>query len=195
MLAPEIRVIRDRRVFGVDARRRGIEQMKSFGRDARDHFRRHAAPRECFADAKQPSGARDRGEHGVGIERLDRAQIDHFDLDAIRAELLRDRERFVHHRAVGHDAEIASRPNDSRFPDRQPLLRQGVGLEMVIKIFVLAVDDRVVDRDRIDQHRVGVLHRGRRHHDQSRDNASRSLPCSGCGMGRCLSFRRRASAP
>ena len=122
MLAPKIRVIGNRRVFGVDARRRGVEQMESFGRDARDHFRGHAAPRERFADAKQPSGARDRSEHGVGIERLDRAQIDHFDFDAVRAELLRDRERFVHHRAVGHDAEIAARPNDSRFADRQSSL-------------------------------------------------------------------------
>ena len=50
---------------------------------------------------------------------LTRAQIDHFDLHAFGAEFLRDRERFVHHRAVGHDAEIAARPNDSRFADRQ----------------------------------------------------------------------------
>ena len=135
-------------------------------RDARDHFRRHAAPRERFADAKQSPGARDRREHGVGIERLDAAQIDHFDLDAVGAELLRDGERFVHHRAVGHDAEIAARPNDSRFPDRQFLRRERVGLEMVIKIFVLAVDDRVVDRDRVDQHRVGVFDRRGRDDDQ-----------------------------
>ena len=121
MLAPKIRVIGNRCVLRVDARRRGIEQMETFGRDARDHFRRHAAPRERFADAKQSAGARDRREHGIGVERLDRAQIDHFDFDAFGAELLRDGERFVHHRAVGHDAEIAARPNDSRFADRQSL--------------------------------------------------------------------------
>src|ERR1700720_4452887 len=63
MLAPQIRVIRNRGVLGVEARRRGIEQMEPFARDARDHFRRHAAPRECFADAKQSSCARDRREH------------------------------------------------------------------------------------------------------------------------------------
>src|ERR1700731_3184333 len=49
MLAPKIGVIRNRRVLRVDARRRGIEQMKTFRRDARDHFRRHAAPRERLA--------------------------------------------------------------------------------------------------------------------------------------------------
>ena len=103
---------------------RGIEQVKSFGRDARDHFGRHAAPRECFADAKQPAGARDGREHRFGIERLHRAQIDHFDFDTFGAELLRDGERFVHHRAVGHDAEVATRPDDSRFADRQLLGRE-----------------------------------------------------------------------
>ena len=45
-------------------------------------------------------------------------------------------------------------------------VRQRVGLEMVVKIFVLAVDHRIVDRDRVEQHGVGVFHRGRRHHDQ-----------------------------
>ncbi len=84
MLAPKIRMIRNRRVLGVDARRRGIEQMEAFGCDARDDFGGHAAPRERFADAKQSSRARDRGEHGIGIERLYRAQIDHFDFDSVR---------------------------------------------------------------------------------------------------------------
>src|SRR5436305_1130897 len=118
MLAPKIRVIRNRGVFGVDPRRCGIEEMESFGCDAGDHFRRHATPRERFADAKQSPGARDRREHRGGIERLHATQIDHLELDALGAELLRDGERFMDHRAIGHDAEIAARPNDPCFPDR-----------------------------------------------------------------------------
>ena len=69
--------------------------MKSLGRDARDHFRGHATPWERFADAKQPAGPRDGGEDRVGIERLDAAQIDHFDLDSAGRELLRDGQRLV----------------------------------------------------------------------------------------------------
>ena len=45
-------MIRNRRILGVDSRRRGIEQMETFGRDARDHFGGHAAPGESFADRK-----------------------------------------------------------------------------------------------------------------------------------------------
>ena len=38
---------------------------------------------------------------------------------------------------------------------------------MVIKIFVLAKNHRVVNRHRLQQHAVSVLRRGRRQHDQS----------------------------
>src|ERR1044071_2226509 len=119
--------------------------MESFGRHPCDHFRGHATPRERFADAKQSSRARDGSEHGVGIERLNRAQIDYFNLDAVPTELLGDGQRFVHHRTVGYDTKIASWPDDSRFANRQFLLRERVGLEVIVKILVLAVYDRVVD--------------------------------------------------
>ncbi len=59
MLAPKIRMIRNRRVLGIKARRRGVEEMKSFRNDAGDDFCGHAAPRESFSDAKQSAGARD----------------------------------------------------------------------------------------------------------------------------------------
>src|SRR5207302_10524822 len=39
MRAPQTRMIRNRRVFGVHAYPRSIEQMKSFARDARDDLR------------------------------------------------------------------------------------------------------------------------------------------------------------
>src|SRR5688572_12196442 len=57
MFAPKIRMIGNRSVFGIDARRGGIKEMKSFSRDARDDFRRHAAPREGLAHAEQSPGA------------------------------------------------------------------------------------------------------------------------------------------
>ena len=161
--------------------------MKSFRRNARDHFGGHAAPRKRFADTKQSPGARHRCEHSIGIERLDRSQVDHFDLDPLGAELLCDGERFMHHCAVGHDAEIASRPNDSCFPDRQFLRRKRVGLEMVIKILVFAVDDGVVDRDRVDQHRVGIFDRRGREHDQP--GVMRVNPFHALAVERAAPFR------
>ena len=77
-----------------------------------------------------------------------------------------DSEDFVQHCAVGHDGQITPRPDDPCFANRKTLFRQRIGFEMVIKIFVFAVDHRVVDCHRIDQHCVSVLHRRRRHdHD------------------------------
>src|SRR5438105_12699534 len=70
MRAPQIRMIRNRRVFGVHAYRRSIEQMKSFARYARDHLRGRATPRERFAHGKQPTGARDGCEYGISVERF-----------------------------------------------------------------------------------------------------------------------------
>ena len=64
--------------------------MKPFRRDTCDDLGRHAAPGECFAHAKQPSRPRDGGEHGIGVERLYTAQIDHLDLHATGAEFPRD---------------------------------------------------------------------------------------------------------
>ena len=100
---------------------------------------------------------------------------------------LRDGERFMHHRAVGHDREIAPRPDDARFADRQTLRRQRVGLEMVIEILVLAVDDRVIDRDRFEQHRVGILDRRRRHDDQP--GIMRVKPFHALAVERSAAFR------
>src|SRR5947209_12274039 len=50
----------------------------------------------------------------------------------------------------------------------QPLVRQFVGLEMVIKIFVFAIDDGIVDGHGFNEHGVSVFYRRRCHHDQSR---------------------------
>jgi hypothetical protein len=48
---PQIRMIWHWRVFRVESLGRRVEQNKSLARDARDDFRRHAAPWPRFADA------------------------------------------------------------------------------------------------------------------------------------------------
>src|SRR3954462_14698477 len=131
MLAPDIWMVGNGRVLGIHPAGRSIEQMKPFAGDARDNFRRDATPRKCFADAKQSAGPCDRSEYGFCIERLHRAEIDHFDFVTFGAELFRDRESFVEHRAITHEREVTARPDDSRLPDRHPLLGESVSLEMV----------------------------------------------------------------
>ena len=145
--------------------------------------------------ASRPVRATDASTVSVSSGFTD-AQIDHFDLESFGAELLRDSERFVHHRAVAHDAEIASGPSDPRFADRQFLpVGRCVGLEMVIKILVFAVDDRVIDGDRVNQHRVSVFHRRRRHDNEPGIMRVKSIPLIDCGTDRCLSFRLTADEP
>ena len=74
----------------------------------------------------------------------------------------------VHHRAVGHQGQVASGAGDARFAHRHRLGRQLLGLEMVIEVLVLAKDDRVINRHRLQQHAVGILDRGGRQHNQAR---------------------------
>src|SRR5882724_6568854 len=123
MRAPQVWMIWNRSVFRVETLRRCIEQMKRLARDARDYFRGRAAPRKRFADAEQTSGARDGRQHGIGVERFNRSQIDNFNLETLTREFLRRRKRFLHHCAVAHDGEIASLPRNARPTGRQPLFR------------------------------------------------------------------------
>ena len=73
----------------------------------------------------------------------------------------------MQHRAISDNGKIASFTYDPRLTSGQAFLgRKFVGLEMVIKIFVFAVNNRIVDCDRLNQHRVSIFHSRRRHHDE-----------------------------
>ena len=91
MFSPEIRVIRDRSVFGIETLRGGVEEVETFGRDAGNDLGRDSAPRERFTHAEETAGPRDRGEDGIGVEGLNGPQIDHLDLETFGAQSLRDR--------------------------------------------------------------------------------------------------------
>ena len=167
MRRPEIRMIRHGSVLGVESLRWRVEQSEAFRGHAGDHLGGHAAPRPGFANAKQPSGARHARHHRVGVERLDRAQVHDLNLDAFAGEFLRHGQRFVDHGAVGHDGHVAADAGDARFARGQRLGRQLLRLEMVIEKLVLAENHRVIDGDRVEQHAVGILDRGGRHHHQA----------------------------
>src|ERR1019366_9040001 len=55
-----------------------------------------------------------------------------------------------------------------RLAGRHGLGRQPFSLQVVIKVFVLAEDDRVIYGHSLEQHAVGILYRGGRHDDQAR---------------------------
>src|SRR5881398_2349141 len=114
MRAPKIWMIRNRSVFRVETLRRCIEQMKTLARNARDNFRGSTAPWKGFTHAEQTSSARDGCQHGVSIERFNRAKIDNFNFEIFTREFLCRRERFLHHRAVAHDRKIASLARNPR---------------------------------------------------------------------------------
>src|SRR5439155_2447739 len=99
MRAPKVWMIWNRRVFRVDAHRRGVEKVKSFARYARNHLRGCATPGKRFADGEQTSGPCNRRQHGVGIERFHRSKIDNFDFKVLARELFGDGERIVNQRA------------------------------------------------------------------------------------------------
>src|SRR5947208_9351312 len=93
MRAPKIWMIRNRRVFRVETLRRCIEQMKTLARNARDNFRGSTAPWKGFTHAEQTSRACDGRQHGVSVERFNRAQIDNFNFETFTRELVCRRDR------------------------------------------------------------------------------------------------------
>src|ERR1700758_662768 len=100
MRRPKVRMIRNRRVFRIEALRRGIEKMKTFGAHTRDHLRRRAAPGERFSHAEQPARSRYRRQYRVRIEWFHRAKIDDFHFKPIPRELRGGTEGFLRHHAV-----------------------------------------------------------------------------------------------
>src|SRR5215471_9314666 len=88
MRAPEIWMIRNRCVFRVETLGRGIKQMKTLVGDPCDDFGSRSAPRKRFANAKQATCACDRCKHSVGVQWLNGAQIDNFNLQTFARELL-----------------------------------------------------------------------------------------------------------
>jgi hypothetical protein len=93
MGCPEIGVIGYRSVLGVEALRGDVEKAEALRRDTRDDLGTDAAPRPRLADAKQTACAGDGCENRIGIERLNRAKIDDFDLVAILGEFLGGEQR------------------------------------------------------------------------------------------------------
>src|SRR2546430_16133953 len=68
-------MVRNGSILGVNPRGRGIEQMETFGGDARDDFGGHATPGERFAGRQEPAGSGDGGQHSGGFAWVSRAHV------------------------------------------------------------------------------------------------------------------------
>src|SRR5438128_67466 len=99
MSAPEVWMIRDGSILGVQSARGDIQEGKPFGCNACEYLRCDTAPWPRFSDSQETPGSGDTGEDGVGIERFDRPQVDDFHLVAFSGEFLGHGEAFVDHRA------------------------------------------------------------------------------------------------
>ncbi len=71
-----------------------------------------------------------------------------------------------HRAAKRHNGEVPAESGDSGRVVGQVGLRKRIRFQAIVEIFVLAENDWVVDLNRLEQHRVGILDGGRRHHDQ-----------------------------
>ena len=155
--------------------RRSVQQMEAFFGNARDDFRRDAAPRERFTKGEQASGTGHGGKHRVEIERFDRAQIDHLDLPAVRRHAVGRAHGFVDHRAVGDHCRVFSRADDAGLADGQVVAIDCLRFQPAVEKLVFAVDHRIIERGGIDQHVVGVTDGGGRQDDQARILRVKSL--------------------
>jgi hypothetical protein len=67
----------------------------------------------------------------------------------------------------GWEIEIVAYTRNPRFANGQRFARQFFRLQMAVKKLVLAKNHRVVERDSFQQHRISVLDRRGRKHDEA----------------------------
>ncbi len=142
-----------------------------------------------FVGNQQPARPRHRRQDGVHVERRHRAQIDHFDRDALPGHGLRRGEALVDHARDRHDGDVGAGAHNGRPADRNEVIGR--------RLWALhAVEESVLD----EHHRVGILDGGpqqavgvgrRRRHDdgEARDVGEQRLEALGV-----LAARRAAGA-
>ena len=180
-------------VLGIETLRRGVQQAEAFAGHAGDDFRRHAPPGPGLAHAQQPARPRHRGHDRVCVQRFHRAQVHYFDLRPFGGQFLRRRPAPRAPWRCRPPASCRVRPRQARPAHRHRLGGQSLGLEMIIEILVLAKNNRVVKRNRLEQHAVGVFHRGGREHHQARIMRVEALQALAMERARRRKCRRTAN--
>ena len=104
----ERRAVGDRQLVGGE-QPGVVEVVEPVLGDPPEQPRAPAAGARPLLDREQAVGPGDRLEHGVEIERPERAQVDDLGLDAVAGKLLGGLERVGHALAGGHDRHVAAR--------------------------------------------------------------------------------------
>ena len=97
-------------------------------------------------------------EHGLLVERFERAEIDQLDAGAGLLSHGRDRlQRLVHHHPVGDDRRVRAFLDDPRLADRHLVVPVGHrSLDRPVHLLVLEEEHRILVADRGPQQARGI---------------------------------------
>ena len=126
---------------------RPVEIVERLVGDDRHDLRAPAAQPRIFLDAEAAMRLGDRAEDGLGVERHERAHVDHLAVDAVLGgELLGRRKRARHHQGERNDGGVLAGAENFGGAERvENLAVRHLALGGVERL-VLEEDDRVRDR-------------------------------------------------
>ncbi len=119
MGGPEVRVVGNGRVFGVEAEMWSVEQVKAFSHRPRDDFSGDSSPRKCFAKCEKATGAGDGGDDGIHIEWLHATKVDNFDFISVLLQDLCSANGFVNHCGVCDNGGVFAGASDASATERK----------------------------------------------------------------------------
>ena len=99
------------------------------------------------------------GQDGVHVERIERADVDHLDIDALAGQLLGGLQRVVHLAGVGHDADVGALALHVGHAERNGVFILGHGAAHGVDGLVLEEYDHVVLANGRFQQALGVVGR------------------------------------
>ena len=141
---------------------RSIEVIESVLDSERDNLGTDAVGGETGLDRHQAAGLLDGGNDGVKVKRLDGAQVEHLDLDAVLLlERLGGDNRLAHAARHGHDGQVLAGALHLGLADgdhKVVLLRGlGHGEDLAVHELVLENDDGVGVADGSLEKTLGIL--------------------------------------
>ena len=108
---------------GADARHRRVEVVEGLRHDPGHDLVDVAADEDGLRGHDAAAGLAHGREHGLHVERHERAQVDDVALDALAGQRLGGRERVEHGRTPGHDGGVAALARDARLADGHEQVR------------------------------------------------------------------------
>ncbi len=148
-------------VFRSYAADRGIEFVEEFVGDAGSDLRAVAPAQRVFVSDQSSVRFGNRFGNRVPVERIQAAQVNQFNFHALLAlEFLCGLQSARHNCAVGNHGEVGAGMHDLRFPERDHVVRAGIGSaskRFAIQALVLEKQHGIVAADRGAQQSRSVL--------------------------------------